>query len=93
MFWLDLRIVSTGLSLGTVPKDEDESTDESGDERSDDDYDGDDDDDDSGEWVSESDEEEPEWGRRVSSLTESDGCTMELTRLLEERLGDERRTW
>ena len=55
-----MRIVSTGLSLGTVPKDEDESTDESGDERSDDDYDGDDDDDDSGEWVSESDEEEPE---------------------------------
>ena len=43
-----MRIVSTGLSLGTVPKDEDESTDESGDERSDDDYDGNDDDDDSG---------------------------------------------
>ena len=63
------------------------------DERSDDDYDGDNDDDDSGEWVSESDEEEPEWGRRVPSLPESDGCTMELTRLLEDRLGDERRTW
>ena len=60
---------------------EDESEDESGDERSDD-YD--DDDDDSGEWVFESDEEEPEWERRVSPLPEGNGRTMELTRLLEE---------
>ena len=41
---------------------EDENEDESGVERFDDDYDNDD----SKEWVSESDEEEPEFGRRVS---------------------------
>ena len=74
----------TGQLLGTLPEDdedEDESEDESGDERSDYDYD---DDGDSGEWVSESDEEEPEWERRVSPLPEGNGRTMELTRLLEE---------
>ena len=59
---------------------EDESEDESGDERSDDD----DDDNDSGDWVSGSDEEEPEGERRVSPLPEGNGRTMELTRLLEE---------
>jgi len=37
--------------------------------------------------VSESDEEEPERGWRVSPLPEGNGHTMELTRLLE---GDER---
>jgi hypothetical protein len=68
----------------TLPQDdecEDESEDESDDEISDDDYD----DNVSGEWVFESDEEEPEWGRRVSSLAlpEGKGRTMELTRLLE----------
>jgi len=61
----------TGQSLGTLPQDdeysEDGSEDESGDERSDDDY-NDDDGDDSGEWISKSDEEEPEWGQRVSPL-------------------------
>ena len=78
----------TGQSLGTLPQEdeyEDESEDESGDESDedkDDDSDDDDDDDDSGEW--ESDEEEPEWGRRVSPLPEGNGRTMELTRLLEE---------
>ena len=45
-----------------------------------DEYD-DDDDDNSGEWVSESDEEEPKWGRRVSLGNDR---TMELTRLSEE---------
>ena len=73
----------TGQSLGTLPQDdeyEDESEGESEDERSDEDED----DDDSGDWVSESDEEEPEWGRRVSPLPEGNGRTMELTRLLEE---------
>ena len=44
----------------------------------------DDDDDDSGEWVSESGEEEPEWELRVSPLPEGNGRTMELKRLLEE---------
>ena len=68
---------------------EDESEDESN-ERSDHDYD---DDDDSGEWISESDEEEPEWRRRVFPLPESNRRTMELTRLLEESLDDERRAW
>lgn len=45
-----------------------------------------DDDEDSGEWVSqaESDEEVPEWGRRVSLLQEGSGRTMELTCFLEE---------
>ena len=87
----------TGQSLGTLPQDdeyEDESEEESDDERSDDDdeddedddddNDYDDDDDDSGGWVSESDEEKPEWERRVSPLPEGNGRTMELTRLLEE---------
>jgi hypothetical protein len=73
--------------VGALPQDdeyEDErlGEDESGNERSDDDDD--DDDDDSGEWVSESDEEEPEWGWRVSPLSEGNGRTMELTCLLEE---------
>jgi len=63
-FWIRLEDC-TGESLWTLPQDdeyEDESEDESGDERSDDDYDDSDDDDDSGEWVTEPDEEEPEWG-------------------------------
>ena len=66
---------------------EDESTDESGDERSDDDYDGNDDDDDSGNGYLNL-MKEPEWGRKVSPLPESNGRTMELTPLLEERLGE-----
>ena len=73
-----------GQSLGTLLQDdeysEDGSEDESGDERSNDEYD----DDESAEWVSESDEEEPQWGRRASPLPEGNGRTMELTRLLEE---------
>ena len=74
----------TGQSLGTLPQD-----DESGDERSDDDCD---DDNDRGEWVSGSDEEEPEWERRVSPLPEGNGRAMELTRLLEKcRVMNERR--
>ena len=76
----------TGQPLGTLPQDdeyeeESEDEDEFGDERSGDDYD-EDDEDDSVEWAS--DEEEPEWDRRVSPLPEGNGRTMELTRLLEE---------
>jgi hypothetical protein len=79
---LDLRIIlGTGASSGR--RIEDGSEDESGDERPDDDQ-YDDDDDDSGEWVSESDEEEPEWERRIPPLSEGNGHTMKLTHLLEE---------
>ena len=76
--------------LRTLPQDdeyEDESEDEFGDERSDDDCD----DEDSGEWVSESDEEEPEWGAKGFSTTGRQRSYHGTDTLVGGMSGDERR--